>query len=398
MPRRDRVVTLAAAALAGGLLLGTGPHSDHDALRIDTVAPACAKPGDTVAITGDGLASRGVRISVGGLPAHVASTASHRASFVVPAGLPLGPAAIVAAQTHSHRGRHHADRAHMPFEICDLAVPTGWVGQWRMALTYRDAATNRVVAVDRITAAIRPGDPIGLGLLRGAADCAATVTDDAAEARCEAELALERCTGRATTIFSLERHGDTLTGSGLTEASVGGACPASQEGTAVELSGVRVSPDPGATSPALGVLQRFVRSSAVRFVRTTRFESFTVETLKVGRRTLRAEGTFELVPGSHGIDPATEEVGIRIGGFTVTLPPGSFAPLHGKHPRGGRFKGIVAEGVRLEVTIRPRSHDLFDFTIHGERVDVDDTGGPLPVSLLIGDDAGNASVRPSGAR
>jgi hypothetical protein len=403
MTRRARAVSLVATVMAGGLLLGTGPHPDHDSLRIDTVSPACAKPGDTVAITGDGLSPRAIRISVGGVPAHVVAATGHRATFVVPAGLPLGSAVIVATRTHGHHGhhghhgRHRPDQAAMPFDVCDLPVPAGWVGQWRIALTYRDATTNRVVAVDRVTSGIRPGEPLGLGLLRGAADCAASVTEDAAEARCEAALPLDACTAHATTTFALERHGDILTGSGLTEAGLTGPCPASREATAVELSGVRLAPEAGATSPGLGVLQRFVRSSAVRFVRTVRFESFTVEKLKAGRRTLHAEGTFELAQDSDGIDPVAEEVRIGLGAFGVTLPAGAFAPLHGKHRRGGRFKG-VADGVRLDVTIQPGPRGLFAFTIHATGADVDEGAGPLLVSLLIGGDSGTASVRPSGVR
>jgi hypothetical protein len=395
MNRSDRAVAVAAAALAGSLLVLGGPPGAHPSghqPRIDSIAPACARPGDLVTLTGAALAPRGIAISVGGVAAEVTESAGPQARFVVPPGLPLGPTVVVVRPVHG------PGAASMPFEICDLAVPAGWVGRWRIVFTYRDAVTNRVIAVDRITASVRPGEPLGLGLLRGAADCTASVTADAAEASCVADLTLDLCTGHATTRLTLERHGDSLTGSGLTEASLAGACPAAGQATVVEVSGVRMSAEPGPVQPGLGVLQRFVRSSAVRFVRARAFAGFAVDRVQAWPDVVEAEGSFQLAAESNGIDPATEDVRIRIGGFAVTLPAGSLSPLPGAPQRGSGFSGTTADGTRLDVTIRPRAQGGFAFTVHARRPGSGQAAGPLLVSLVIGDDAGSASVHPVGAR
>jgi hypothetical protein len=345
-----------------------------------------------VVITGDHLNVRDFQITVGGAPAVVTATGPHRAEFVVPTGIPLGPTTVVATGAH---GRSDPVRGEMPFQLCDLAIPASWAGQWQITLTYRDPTTSDVVAVDHVTTVIHPGEPIGLSALGNVAACSANVTADRTEASCAADVALEPCRIQATVQVAIDRFGAGLSGSGNAFATVGGLCPSSTEASVVELSGVLVDPDPGPEVPGASPLEQLVRTAAVKFSRTLAFASFTVESLRLAPLAFRARGAFDLAGGSGGIDPVGEKVGIRIGAFTTTLPAGSFLPLPNPQ-RGARFDGTTPEGVTLNVTIR-RQHALgaFAFTISGAGLDLGGAADPFLVSLLIGDDASSARVRPA---
>jgi hypothetical protein len=389
------------AILAGGAALLRPPvaagslpltHPTGNAPRIETISPACAAAGEAVVITGERLGPRDLHVTVGGLPAKVTASDPHRAAFVVPAGIPLGPTTVVAART---RRRGDPDRDEMPFQLCELAMPDGWTGRWGITLTYRDPATSDIVAVDRVTTAIRPGEPLGLSAVGSVATCSGAATGDHTEASCEADLALDPCRVQAAVQVAIDRDGAALSGAGSATTTVGGLCPASSGVSAVEVEGVRLDTDPGPDAPGTSLLEQIVHSPGVRFARTLAFASLTVESLRVARLTFRARGGFDLAAPSDGIDPVAERVGIRIGSFVTTLPARSFVP-DPHRPNEVSFDGTTPEGVKLTVTMRrQRAPDRFVFAVRGEGLDVGGTANPLLVSILIGDDAGTARVRPA---
>jgi len=71
---------------------------------IDTIAPAAARPGDSVTITGRGFGAINVRITVGGVPAVVLAANGNRVTFVVPAGVPQGATTVTAINPGGQSG------------------------------------------------------------------------------------------------------------------------------------------------------------------------------------------------------------------------------------------------------------------------------------------------------
>lgn len=76
----------------------------QSAARIDRIIPAAGKAGDKVTIDGIGFGASNVVIFVGGVRANVLSANGHTATFVVPAGLPVGQAMVVATNPGGRSG------------------------------------------------------------------------------------------------------------------------------------------------------------------------------------------------------------------------------------------------------------------------------------------------------
>jgi hypothetical protein len=121
------------------------------------------------------------------------------------------------------------------------------------------------------------------------------------------------------------------------------------------------------------------------------------------RDTFRVKGDFSLGNASNGINPVTEQVMLKVGPYSVTIPAGSFKlngdrdgdgnlDRHGhREVRRFRFKGTI-NGVVLDVRIRYFGNNEYELRAHGRKADLTGVvkGQPITVELAIGDDSGQA--------
>jgi hypothetical protein len=99
-------------------------------------------------------------------------------------------------------------------------------------------------------------------------------------------------------------------------------------------------------------------------------------------------GSFTLGSGSNGINPLTEAVTLQIGGYSSTIPKGSFTQTH----KGAWvYEGTIA-GVALEVRIAPVSANSYSFQAEGSGANLAGTANPVTVVLTIGDDSGTTTA------
>src|SRR5229473_1750019 len=91
--------------LAATVVLAVGalqcPVLAAGAGQIDSISPSCASVGAQVAITGQGFGAKNVAIAVGDVPAQVVTANGHSATFIVPAGVKLGPATVTRSEEHT---------------------------------------------------------------------------------------------------------------------------------------------------------------------------------------------------------------------------------------------------------------------------------------------------------
>lgn len=86
----------------------------------------------------------------------------------------------------------------------------------------------------------------------------------------------------------------------------------------------------------------------------------------------------------NGIDPLNEDLTATVGTYKVTIPKGSFKPIFG---RKFAFKGVI-DGVGLAGLLAPLGGGDWAFTLGGVGANLRGTREPVPVGLLVGDDAG----------
>jgi hypothetical protein len=97
---------------------------------------------------------------------------------------------------------------------------------------------------------------------------------------------------------------------------------------------------------------------------------------------------FTLGAGSKGIHPVTEDVKLKVGTFSITIPAGSFK----QNLRGGfTFEGVI-EGVALEAKITPLGNNSFEFNAEGQGANLNGTANPVTVGLTIGKNGGSTSI------
>ena len=100
------------------------------------------------------------------------------------------------------------------------------------------------------------------------------------------------------------------------------------------------------------------------------------------------KGSFTLGRSSNGINPVTENLTLKIGTFSVTIPPGSFK----LNPDGTfAFQGVI-NGVSLQVQIVPLGNNIFTFKAQGTDVDLTGLTNPVTVVLTIGNNTGSTTV------
>jgi len=99
------------------------------------------------------------------------------------------------------------------------------------------------------------------------------------------------------------------------------------------------------------------------------------------------QGTFELGTGGETVDPATQDVVLRLGSQTFEIPAGSFA---GSKEAGYFFDGKIG-GVVLQATLTPQSAIGYSFQVAATGVPaLPDT---LAVGLTVGGAAGSTMVK-----
>ena len=100
----------------------------------------------------------------------------------------------------------------------------------------------------------------------------------------------------------------------------------------------------------------------------------------------RVDGSFSLDATSDGIDILNEEVIVTFGGFSQTIPAGSF--IAGNDLGSFRFKG-TNQGIRR---IDIRDHGTFSLIVRNVDLGSTDFSNPVPLSLQIGNDRGETTI------
>ena len=99
------------------------------------------------------------------------------------------------------------------------------------------------------------------------------------------------------------------------------------------------------------------------------------------------EGSFTLGAGA-GIAPLTEDLTLKVGSYSTTIPAGFFKQKKGQF----KFRGVI-DGVRLTAKIQPRARGGFKFEAEGKCAELTGTVNPVTVELTIGEDVGSATVK-----
>src|SRR5437867_427113 len=99
------------------------------------------------------------------------------------------------------------------------------------------------------------------------------------------------------------------------------------------------------------------------------------------------EAFFTLGAGA-GIAPLTEDLTLKVGPYSTTIPAGSFKQKKGRF----KFRGVI-DGVRLTAKIQPRARGGFKFEAEGKCAELTGTVNPVTVELTIGEDVGSATVK-----
>jgi hypothetical protein len=273
-----------ALVLAAAATLGLGASALHlpvveaQAGHIDSISTSCASVGAQVTITGQGFGAHNVAIAVGGVSAEVVSANGHSATFIVPAGVHLGPTTVTATNPGGHTGS-------IAFKVCDLLVPEAWGGEWKMAITY-STANGLFTATDDITAFIRTNEPFGLSPVAIVGSCAGSVSETHMEIQCTGQATSATCTlggssvqftggpcsGQATsgscTIgtsaqITADRAGDTINGSGMNTTAFTGNCgPLVNSVQNIQISGRRLSLNQDPFGPPTTLVKSFVPFAA----------------------------------------------------------------------------------------------------------------------------------------
>ena len=156
----------------------------------------------------------------------------------------------------------------------DEAVAPPWVGEWEISISLRPAGSTNAGAVEVVTDAICPDDPLGVALAQEILDaspsvtqasCTGTASDTRLEVSCTATVATT-CTLDVTMSFAVELFGSTLAGTGLWTA-LGNCGPevTVNDAEQIVVSGVRLNPDPGSlcTSSTSSLMQKFMRHAFI---------------------------------------------------------------------------------------------------------------------------------------
>jgi hypothetical protein len=157
-------------------------------------------------------------------------------------------------------------------------IPDTWAGEWRFTITYRNASTNNIDSVVRVTNAICTADPVGLTLLElvagentnvNQAGCVGSASENRIEASCTGQIIIDICTVDTTSNFAMDLNGDTLAGTGSWSVTDVCGLPLASVGQTFDLSGIRLNTDPGVLCdpPQSSLLQKFMRNQLFIFLK-----------------------------------------------------------------------------------------------------------------------------------
>jgi uncharacterized repeat protein (TIGR03803 family) len=117
------------------------------------------------------------------------------------------------------------------------------------------------------------------------------------------------------------------------------------------------------------------------------FTSFTAS-LAIVPPGFRLNGAFTTGPGAAPIDLATQDLTLKVGTYTVTIPAGSFRA----HPKGSFTYAGAIDGARLEIRIAAAGADAYKIRVEASRVHLTTLTNPVPVTLTFGNNTGTAEV------
>lgn len=100
------------------------------------------------------------------------------------------------------------------------------------------------------------------------------------------------------------------------------------------------------------------------------------------------QGTFQLGAGAETVDPATQDVVLRLGNQEFAIPAGSF---EGSKEAGYAFEGKIG-GVALRAALTPQS--AIDYSFQVEAAGVPPLPDRLAVRLTLGAAVGRTMVKP----
>jgi hypothetical protein len=104
--------------------------------------------------------------------------------------------------------------------------------------------------------------------------------------------------------------------------------------------------------------------------------------------TFTLDDTFTLGRNSTGIDPATQQVTLRIDTFAVTIPAHKF-----KGRTGGSFHFVgIINNVLYQVAIAPLGNNMFKLSAEGTYQDLSTLGKQVPIALMVGGNSGTSTA------
>lgn len=142
------------------------------------------------------------------------------------------------------------------------------------------------------------------------------------------------------------------------------------------------------------VNSRTVNQGELIAISETPFATFGVKKLKIDqyKESFSLKSGFAIGKGSDGISPVTEEVTLKIGTFTTTIPAGSFKKDNKDHQESFTFKGVIS-GVNIDAIIKSQSKNpLYTFDIDAQDTGLKRIQNPVTVELDIGNDSGITSI------
>jgi len=123
------------------------------------------------------------------------------------------------------------------------------------------------------------------------------------------------------------------------------------------------------------------------------FTPFTIHQAEIrfddilSREKVQIKGAYTLASTSGGIDLLSEDVSVRVGTASITIPAGSFIADFPKYT----FKGTI-EGIDVKMVIEEIALDTFKFRIKAEGVDLTNSTNPLDIVLIIGNHGSRTKI------
>ena len=115
--------------------------------------------------------------------------------------------------------------------------------------------------------------------------------------------------------------------------------------------------------------------------------SASVSVAAVPPPSFRVSATIGLSPSSS-FDPIAQPVSFRLGNYSVTIPPGSFA----QRSQGNYSYDGTIEGITLDARIVPEAGNRFSFKLKVQGINLSASINPVRLLLILGHNAGGKLV------